>query len=273
MHQSQKWHSQCSSSEPEVRTSQAQAPSTFAKQESAAFNHAPSSDIERQYDQLREKAHAEDRLQKENVGKSKDAYAQGDGAGAKQFSNIAKQHAANEERFNRQARDLIFRENNSHLPGDTIDLHGLYVSEVEEVLTTRINAGQQRNESHLHVIVGKGIHSQGHVQKIKPETERILRQMGLNFQTEHNEGRVYVDLTGGQVHQMPPPPSGWDNNWGKPQYGGNNGYPGGQTQHHGGQSQHHGDGGGHAQQNQQDEEIEQAVKGCMKLFRGCCVVM
>ena len=132
------------------RTRGAPSSQAWAKPESAAFNHAPSSDIERQYDSLREKAHEEDKLQKQNVEKSKNAYAQGDGAGAKRFSEAAKQHAANEARFHRQARDLIFRENNSHLPGDTIDLHGLYVSEVEEVLTTRIRAGQQRNESHLH---------------------------------------------------------------------------------------------------------------------------
>jgi len=235
-----------------------------------AFNHAPSSDTERQYDALRQKAHAEDRLQRENVGKSKDAYARGDGAGAKNYSNIAKQHAANEARFHRQARDLIFRENNSHLPGDTIDLHGLYVSEVEEVLRTRISAGQQRSESHLHVIVGKGIHSEGHVQKIKPETERVLREMGLHYQAEHNEGRVFVDLTGGQVHEMPPPPTGWNDNWGKPTYGNGGGYPG-QPQH-GGYSQHHGAGGGQGQQNQ-DQEVEQVVKGFMKLFRSCCTVM
>lgn len=241
----------------------------------AAFNHAPSSDIERQYDQLRDKAHAEDRLQKENVSKSQNAYNQGDGAGAKQFSQIARQHAENEARFHRQARDLIFRENNSHLPGDTIDLHGLYVSEVEEVLETRIRAGQQRSEQHLHVIVGKGIHSAGHLQKIKPETERILNKMGLNYQTEHNEGRMYVDLTGGQVHNMPPPPSGWNDNWGKPAHGNQNDYPG-QPQHGGYNQGHTGGGGGHGQQNQnqnQDQEVEQVVKGCMKLFRGCCTVM
>lgn len=238
-----------------------------------AFNHAPSSNTEHEYDSLRQKAHKENDLQHSFAKKSQDAYNSGDGAKAKEYSQISKQHGANEARFHRQARDLIFRENNSHVPGDTIDLHGLYVSEVEEVLQTRIRAGQQRNESHLHVIVGKGIHSQGHVQKIKPEAERVLEAEGLSFQTEHNEGRIFVDLTGGQVHNMPPPPSGWNDNWGKPTYGNGSGYPG-QPQHSGGYSQHHGGagGGGHAQQHQ-DHEVEQVVKGCMKLFRSCCLVM
>jgi hypothetical protein len=160
--------------------------------------------------------------------------------------------------------------------GDTIDLHGLFVEEAEDVLEERIKAAKSRGEDHLHVIVGKGNHSRNHVQKIKPRVEQVCRELGLQYQTEENEGRIYVNLQGGAVGTMPPPPQ-------HPQYGGGGGYPGqhGGQQHggqqHGGQ-QHGGQhyGGGQQQNNNGNDEMEQmAKKGLSKLFKklGCCNVM
>ena len=56
------------------------------------------------------------------------------------------------EHYNRQASEYIFLENNAdgRVPSDTIDLHGQYVSEAEEILERRIRAAQARGESHLH---------------------------------------------------------------------------------------------------------------------------
>lgn len=173
--------------------------------------------------------------------------------------------------YNRQARDFIFRENNSvdRVASDTVDLHGLFVEEAEDVLEERIKAARSRGETHLHVIVGKGNHSKGHVQKIKPRVEQVCRELGLQYATEENEGRIFVNLQGGAVHQMPPPPMA-------PSYGG---YPG---QQHGGQhgGQHHAGqshGGQHHGQQQNNDEVEELVKkGLPKLFKalkGCCTVM
>jgi hypothetical protein len=188
------------------------------------------------------------------------------------------------ERYNNQARDYIFRENNaeSRMPSDTIDLHGLFVEEAEDVLEERIRVAKQRGENHLHVIVGKGNHSRNHVQKIKPRVEQVCRELGLQYRTEENEGRIFVNLQGGSVDHMPPPPNA-------AQYGG---YPGGGQQHHGGQyagghqqhgGQQHGGqhgggqqyGGGHQQQGQNDEIEQMVKKGLPKLLKklGCCTVM
>lgn len=166
--------------------------------------------------------------------------------------------------YNRQARDYIFRANNAgdRVPGDTIDLHGLYVEEAEEVLEQRIKAARGRGEDHLHVIVGKGNHSRGHVQKIKPRVEQVCRELGLQYATEENEGRMFINLKGGSVHQMPPPPA-------HPMYGGHPGQQHG-GQHHGGQAH------GGQQQGQNDDVEEMIKKGLPKLFKalkGCCVVM
>ncbi|ORY09019.1 hypothetical protein BCR34DRAFT_569097 [Clohesyomyces aquaticus] len=246
---------------------------------SRALNHS-SSDTEAEYDRLRDLARQEAAKRSSCFDRAHAAYESGDGALAHRLSEEGKQHAAKMDQYNRQARDYIFRANNSdgRVAGDTIDLHGLFVEEAEDILEERIKAERQRGGTHLHVIVGKGNHSVGHVQKIKPRVEQVCRELGLQYATEENEGRMYINLQGGEA-VMPPPPQGYGG-------GGSYGYPGGQQhhggqqhggQHHGGQQQHHG-GQQHGQQQQGgNDEVEQLVKkGLPKLFKalkGCCVVM
>ncbi|PVI04706.1 DUF1771-domain-containing protein [Periconia macrospinosa] len=248
---------------------------------SRSLNHS-SSDTEAEYDRLRDLARQEAAKRSSCFDRAHQAYESGDGARAKQLSEEGKQHAAKMDQYNQQARDFIFRANNSEgrVPSDTVDLHGLFVEEAEDVLEERIRAAKGRGETHLHVIVGKGNHSTGHVQKIKPRVEQVCRELGLHYQTEENEGRIFVNLQGGQVGQMPPPPQA-------PSYGGTPGHNyGGGQQHHGGQQQHGGQqhggqqhGGqqhGGGQQNNQNDEIEEMVKkGLPKLLKAlkCCVVM
>lgn len=132
------------------------------------------------------------------------------------------------EQYNKQASEFIFRENNSNgrVAADTIDLHGQFVEEAEDILEKRIRYAQQTGQTHLHVIVGKGIHSVNHVQKIKPRVEQICQELGLQYATEENAGRMYINLTGGPA-TMPT----YDN-----------------SNHHTNQGQHHG--GQHAGQQQ-----------------------
>lgn len=110
-------------------------------------------------------------------------------------------------------------------------------------------------------IVGKGIHSANHVQKIKPRVEKVCREMGLQYATEDNAGRVYVNLTGGAA-DLGAIPSPYHH---QPQQ---HQYPG--QQHH--QQQHH------HQQNNQPDEVQQVVNAVLpkvlrKLEKACCVVM
>lgn len=83
------------------------------------------------------------------------------------------------------------------IAADTIDLHGQFVEEAEEILEQRIRYAMQTNQTHLHVIVGKGNHSPGHVQKIKPRVEQVCRELGLRFHTEANAGRIFIELQPG----------------------------------------------------------------------------
>ena len=143
----------------------------------------------------------------------------------------------------------------------------------------------------IYSIVGKGIHSPNHIQKIKPRVEQVCQELGLQYATEENAGRIYINLTGGAA-QMP---SQFVEHGGQ-HHGQGQGQRYGGQQHHG-QHGHQGQGqqgytqqqqGGYPgqqqqynnnQQQQQDPnaEIEAAVKKylprILRKLEGCCVVM
>ncbi|TLS23831.1 hypothetical protein PpBr36_08784 [Pyricularia pennisetigena] len=241
-----------------------------------AFSHSENNDVEAEYDRLRDLARQEARKRGECFERSRQAYENGDGAEAKRLSNEGKKHGANMERYNKQASEYIFRENNNpeRVAEDTIDLHGQFVEEAEDILEARIRDAQARGQRHLHVIVGKGNHSAGGVQKIKPRVEQVCRELGLDYATEANDGRIYVDLTGAKVGAPPPLP---------PQPGGGYG-GGGHGPSHGGHQPHHDAGYGQAhhgggqhqqrppqqqqqqqhQQQQQDDDLIVQVTGVME---------
>lgn len=243
------------------------------------FNHGPSSNAEAEYERLRDLARQEAGKRSSCLTRSQQAYASGDGGAAHSLSEEGKQHGAQMAAYNKQASDFIFRENNAEgrVAPDTIDLHGQFVEEAEDILEARIRYAKEHGQNHLHVIVGKGNHSPGHIQKIKPRVEQICSQLGLQYHTEPNEGRIYVNLTGGAVDMNQV------NNWGGYQqgyggggqqqggYGGQQqqqygeqqqgGYGGQQQQHHGGQQ------GGGQQHGQYDEEIKMAKRYGPRILR------
>lgn len=176
--------------------------------------------------------------------------------------------------YNKQASEFIFRENNANgrVAPDTIDLHGQFVEEAEDILEERIKYAKAHGQNHLHVIVGKGNHSANHVQKIKPRVEKVCRDLGLQYATEENAGRIYVNLTGGAA-DLGSVSSPYDHQHQQPSH---HQYP---SQPHHEQQQHH----HHEQQqqhghNQQQDEVQQVVNAILprvlrKLEKACCVVM
>lgn len=160
------------------------------------------------------------------------------------------------EQYNKQASEFIFRENNAdgRVPADTIDLHGQFVEEAEDILEERIRYARAQGQPHLHVIVGRGNHSPGHIQKIKPRVEQVCRELGLQYHTEANEGRMYINLSGGAVDMQ------HVNNWGgyQSQPGYQQSYPGGPPQQqHQQQHQQQYQGPGYAQPHQQQQQQHQ----------------
>jgi len=240
-----------------------------------AFNHSQSQAAEQEYDRLRDLARQEAAKRSSCFAKSQEAYGRGDGAAAHALSEEGKAHGAKMEQYNKQASDFIFRENNAQgrVPADTIDLHGQFVEEAEEILEQRIKYAQSTGQTHLHVIVGKGNHSSGHIQKIKPKVEEVCRELGLQYHTEANEGRMYINLTGGAVdlHHV--------NNW--PGYQQQAGYQ--QSYTSGPQQQPYGGSQAHAPrphqqppgQNNTEAEVEKVVRKFLpriinKLLRLLC---
>lgn len=146
---------------------------------------------------------------------SQNAYQSGDGARAHDLSEQGKAHQAKKAQIDAEARDWIYyrssffassssfiplfspsldrfltgqrrllwgdwvggeTENNTDSKPGEIDLHGLYVKEAVAKSEQAIQVAQQRGDSEIHFIVGKGNHSAGHVAKIKPAIEELMEK-------------------------------------------------------------------------------------------------
>lgn len=112
----------------------------------------------------------------------------------------------------------------------------------------RIQAAKRQHVKGIHVIVGKGIHSENHIQKIKPAVERFCHENNLAFSIEKNAGRIYIDLEG----------EGGEVEWG------NSGYQPHPQPHHAPQHQGGGGGGGGGQQGEASGGLLNLLFGCIK---------
>ncbi|KZF23625.1 Smr-domain-containing protein [Xylona heveae TC161] len=240
-----------------------------------AFSHSQSQDAEAEYDRLRDLARQERDKRHSCSQRAHEAKDRGDRQEADRLFDEGDKHQRNAEHYNKQASEFIFRENNAQgrVADDAIDLHGQFVEEAEDILEQRIRTAQAQGQTHLHVIVGKGNHSANHLQKLKPKVEQLCRDLGLNYETEENAGRIYINLQGGPV-QKPSPQhfAGHPSQQERPQQY-QPGYPGQQQQpYYGRQEQPQ-----QQQQQQQPDEVEEIVKKVVpKIFKkleGCCVVM
>jgi len=128
---------------------------------------------------------------------SHEAYARGDGAAAKELSNKGKEHQRKMEQLNKQASDWIFAENNKDSKPGELDLHGLYVKEALAYTESGIEEAKRRGDSEIYLIVGKGLHSQGGVAKIKPAISELMQKHQLVAEMDpHNAGVLIVQLGG-----------------------------------------------------------------------------
>jgi DNA-nicking Smr family endonuclease len=99
------------------------------------------------------------------------------------------------EALNAEASAWIFRENNSDSKPGELDLHGLYVKEAISYSDKAIKEARQRGDSQIRLIVGKGLHSNGHVAKIKPALEDLMKQLNLPVEVDpQNTGVLIVQL-------------------------------------------------------------------------------
>lgn len=133
-------------------------------------------------EELRKKSDQHAKKRGEYYEQSQQAYKSGDGAKAKEFSELGKKEQALMEESNRQAADLVFNSKNKNQPADSIDLHLLLVTEAVERTEARIAQCLQKKEDHLIIIHGAGHHSKNNKQMIKPAVVKLLNEKGLKFE-------------------------------------------------------------------------------------------
>ncbi|CAE6521806.1 unnamed protein product [Rhizoctonia solani] len=157
------------------------------------------------YQQLRSQAREEGDAMARAFDASQEAYQSGDGAKAKELSNEGKRHKAEMERLNKEASDWIFQQVNLDSAPDELDLHGLYVKEAIARTEAAVQAAQSRGDQQIRIIVGKGLHSQGHVAKLKPAIEELMVKYQLNAHVDpENAGVLIVQLGGHGQRGMDP---------------------------------------------------------------------
>ncbi|KZV86585.1 DUF1771-domain-containing protein [Exidia glandulosa HHB12029] len=128
---------------------------------------------------------------------SQAAYHAGDGARAKELSDESKRHRAEMESLNAEASEWIFKENNTDSEPGEVDLHGLYAREAITYADRSIEEARARGQSHIRLIVGKGMHSKGGASKLRPAIEELMQKHQLVASMDpHNAGVLVVDLGG-----------------------------------------------------------------------------
>jgi len=144
------------------------------------------------YTALRTKANEHGDLMARCFQESHEAYNQGDHARAKELSAEGKQHERKMESLNAEASAWIFRQNNLDSKPGEVDLHGLYVKEAVSYVEKSIEGARRRGDAEIRLIVGKGLHSDGHVAKIKPVIEDLMRKQNIPTEIDPHNGGVLV---------------------------------------------------------------------------------
>jgi len=129
---------------------------------------------------------------------SKRAYTTGDGAQAKTLSNEGKGHKAKMEQLNAEASAWIYAKNNEDSGPGEIDLHGLYVKEAIDYTDRAIEAAKRRGDTTINIIVGKGLHSNGGVAKLKPAIEALMQKHDLVAELDPDNAGVLIVQLGGR---------------------------------------------------------------------------
>ncbi|KAI4528627.1 DUF1771-domain-containing protein [Schizophyllum commune Loenen D] len=157
------------------------------------------------YLDLRARANKEGDAMARAFDESHAAYTSGNGARAKELSNEGKAHQRQMEEFNKKAADWIFVGAWLDSKPGEVDLHGLYVKEAVERTEVAIEDAKRRGDREIHLIVGKGLHSNGKAAKIKPAIEQLMAKHNLAADLDpDNAGVLIVQIGGGDHHGVDP---------------------------------------------------------------------
>ncbi|KIM68678.1 hypothetical protein SCLCIDRAFT_104693 [Scleroderma citrinum Foug A] len=149
------------------------------------------------YATLRARAIQEGDLMAQCYRQSQEAYQRGDRALAKRLSEEGRVHKQEMENLNTSASAWIFRgEHHDNEVGNQVNLHDLYAKEAITYAEKAIEKAREQGISEIRLIIGKGLHSERNVAKIKPALEEFMK--GRNIQAEldpTNTGVLIARLT------------------------------------------------------------------------------
>lgn len=153
------------------------------------YNRATRGNLESQNHRRRAQFHAEKR--KEFFLLSQNAYLKKNFVNAKRYSRLGKQQESLMNEANEEANEAVYSFNNGRLNTEnTIDLHGLFVKEALDRLSSHLDLAKAEGLSKLFVIVGRGLHSNGGP-KLKPAVVEYARQQNIvHYLHPRNEGCV-----------------------------------------------------------------------------------
>lgn len=157
-------------------------------------NHAD----DKHYQGLRDRARKAQSQGAHFASEASKAYKSGSKAEASELSSKSKSLRAEADNLNEEAASWVFRANNTDSAADEIDLHGLFVKEALIALDARLSVCQQHNQPFLKAIVGKGLHSETHIAKLRPAVEKHCKEKGFQSEVDkHNPGVVIINTAGG----------------------------------------------------------------------------
>ncbi|THH17339.1 hypothetical protein EW146_g3457 [Bondarzewia mesenterica] len=119
------------------------------------------------YTELRARANEAGDAMARAFEESHQVYAGGNGARAKELSNLGKEKQREMERLNKEASEWIFRDQS-------------------------IQEARQRGDAVIHLIVGKGLHSTNGAAKLRPAIEDLMRKYDLTATLDPNNGGVLI---------------------------------------------------------------------------------
>jgi DNA-nicking Smr family endonuclease len=127
--------------------------------------------------------------------RAKSAQKNGRKGAAQEHRQNAIAHEKVMKELDKRAAKIIFTEKNKHCKEGTIDLHGLYVAEAIQFAKDQVRAAKSRSDEAVRFIVGKGLHAEDGVAKIRPALEAHFTKQGLKHSLDpKNAGILIVRL-------------------------------------------------------------------------------
>ncbi|XP_064636419.1 uncharacterized protein LOC135493227 [Lineus longissimus] len=133
--------------------------------------------------------------------KAQEAHRRGKKQVATFYSQQGHMHTEKIRAANKRASEKMLEHRSGKLQkSNTLDLHGLHVSEaieaLEDILTRRQNENAERPDKrklHLYVVTGRGAHSKGGIARIKPAIVGYLNRNGYRF-SEPQIGMLRINV-------------------------------------------------------------------------------